>query len=132
VLCESEWSGSDWLFSVVGFGINANLDPRALGDLQETATSLSAELGREVDRVSLLARILRELEGLYFLLQNGQFGAVYSAWAERVETVGKRVAVRGPEGTIEGKALRVEGDGALILATSGGETRVIAGDVMPL
>jgi BirA family biotin operon repressor/biotin-[acetyl-CoA-carboxylase] ligase len=129
VLCESEWSGVDWLFSVVGFGINANLDPRELGGLQETATSLSAELKHEIDRVSLLARTLRELEGLYFLLQSGQFGAVFRAWAEKVATVGKRVEVRGPNGLVEGKALRVEGDGALILATDGGEQRVLAGDV---
>jgi BirA family biotin operon repressor/biotin-[acetyl-CoA-carboxylase] ligase len=132
VLCESEWSGRDWLFSVVGLGINVNVDRRELGDLQWIATSLSAELGHQVDRVELLARVLYELEGLYFLLQSGQFGAVYSAWAEKLETVGRRVSVRGPEGIIEGKAIRVEGDGALILATDDGERRVLAGDVLAL
>ena len=131
-LCESEWSGDDWLFTVIGFGINVNLDLRDLGDLQATATSLSAELRRDVDRVTLLIRVLEELESLYLLLQNGQLRIVRDAWAEKLETVGRGVTVQEPDGIVEGRALRVDPDGALILATRGGERRVIAGEVMPL
>lgn len=139
VLSEGEFSSGDWAFSVVGLGINVNLDQAQLGPLANTATSVSAVLGHPVDRSALLARVLGELESLYLLLQNGQFGSVHAAWVLALETLGKHVSVadvgsmqheaRGGA-RIEGRALRVDPDGALVVLTSAGmEQRVLAGDV---
>jgi BirA family transcriptional regulator, biotin operon repressor / biotin---[acetyl-CoA-carboxylase] ligase len=130
ILCESEFDGEGWQFAVVGFGINANLRPEKLGDLQAVATSLSAELGRDVDRAALLALVLGELESLYLSLQGGQFGYVHSRWVAALETIGKRVSVREADGTITGQALGVDRGGALILRLDDGtEKRVLSGDV---
>jgi BirA family biotin operon repressor/biotin-[acetyl-CoA-carboxylase] ligase len=130
VLCESELTGDDWEFAVVGFGINANLEPEQLQGLRSSATSLSAELGQPVDRGALLCRVLEEMEALYLTLQNGQFGLVYSQWAARLGTIGKRVSVRDGTQMLEGMALRVDFDGALILKLDDGSTRrVLAGDI---
>jgi BirA family biotin operon repressor/biotin-[acetyl-CoA-carboxylase] ligase len=130
ILCESEFDGEGWQFAVVGFGINANLRPEELGDLRATATSLSAELGRAVDRALLLAHVLQELESLYLSLQGGQFGHVHSQWLAALETTGKRVSVREAEGTITGQALGVDRDGALLIRLDDGtQKRVLSGDV---
>ncbi|MBF6614436.1 MAG: biotin--[acetyl-CoA-carboxylase] ligase [Chloroflexi bacterium] len=132
VLCESEFSGGAWAFSIVGFGINVNLGPEQLGGLQATATSLSIELGSAVSRVGLLSRVLSEFESLYLLLQNGQLEVVHRQWVAALETIGKRVSVQEPGGAITGQALRVDSDGALVVrADNGKEKRVIAGDVLP-
>ncbi len=132
VLCESEFSGGAWAFSIVGFGINVNLEPEQFGDLQATATSLSTEVGSQVSRVTLLSSVLSEFESLYLLLQNGQLAIVHSQWTAALETIGKRVSVQEPGGAITGKALRVDSDGALVLkADNGKEKRVLAGDVLP-
>jgi BirA family biotin operon repressor/biotin-[acetyl-CoA-carboxylase] ligase len=131
VLCESEFVGGDWAFAVVGFGINVNLRPDQLGELRTTATSLAAEWGYEVDRATLLARVLAELESLYFSLQSGQFGPVHDEWLAALETVGRRVTVKDVDGSVTGQALRVDKDGALVLRLdAGGERRVLAGDVL--
>ena len=130
VLCESEFSGHAWAFTVVGFGINVNLEDDRLGELKETATSLSTECGREIDRSLLLADVLAELESIYFLLQRGQPGTVYSEWIPTLETIGKRVIVAEAGGSIEGTVLRVERDGALVLRLdSGAERKLLVGDV---
>lgn len=130
ILCETEFTGDGWRFAVIGFGINANLDPEQLGDLQATATSLSAELGQPIDRIALLCCVLAELEAIYLSLQNGQFGPIYNQWASALDTTGRRVSVRDGKSTIEGYALRVDPDGALVLRVDGGvERRVLAGDV---
>jgi BirA family transcriptional regulator, biotin operon repressor / biotin---[acetyl-CoA-carboxylase] ligase len=51
---------------ILGIGINVNADPVELGpDLRAPATSLSAELGRPVNRVELLASLLAALERHY-------------------------------------------------------------------
>lgn len=148
VLSEGEFSGGEWSFAVVGFGINANLSSTQLGPLATTATSLSAELGQAIDRTALLGSVLRELEELYLLLQNGQFSAVYAQWLGALETLGKHVRVAVPPSSaenpsgagrneineineiVEGKAVRVESDGALIVRTAAGEEkRVLAGEL---
>ena len=130
VLCESEFNGGEWAFAVVGFGINVNLPGEGFGELRARATSLSAELGHEIDRAALLALVLEELEACYLALQAGQMQPTFQAWADALETLGKRVIVSEPGGTITGMAMRVDADGALIVKTDAGtERRVLAGDV---
>ena len=134
ILSESEFSGGEWSFAVVGFGINVNLEGEDLERLREIApqaTSLSHELGYEPDRVQLLTGILTEFEGLYLALQGGQFSPVYEAWVKALETVGKQVSVHEAGSVLKGQALRVDGDGALIIRTESGTIkRVLAGDVI--
>jgi BirA family biotin operon repressor/biotin-[acetyl-CoA-carboxylase] ligase len=130
ILSESEFRGSGWDFAVVGFGINANLSAKDLGHLGATATSLSIERGEPVDRTLLLARVLAELEGLYLVLQGGHFSRVHDEWAAVLETIGREVTVSDGAGTVKGKALRVDPDGALVVLDGNGrERRVLAGDV---
>lgn len=140
ILSESEFSGRDWAFSVLGFGINVNIERAQFGELQDVATSLSGEMGHEVDRVGVLTRVLSELESLYLLLQGGQFGQVYAEWIGALETIGRRVSIIEPSASddngkvarVEGTALRVDPDGALVVLTEAGvERRVLAGDVLP-
>ncbi|MDQ6695581.1 MAG: biotin--[acetyl-CoA-carboxylase] ligase [Chloroflexota bacterium] len=131
VLSESEFRGGEWAFAVIGFGINVNLQPEQLAGLGGSATSLSIALGHEVDRIALLADVLSELESLYFALQNGQSSWVFQSWASALETVGRQVSVSEAGGSIiQGKATRVDPDGALVLDLGRGqERRVLAGDV---
>ena len=71
-----------------------------------------------------------EYENLYLAMQNGQFGGIFEQWAAALETPGKRVTVTELSGTIEGRAVRVDTDGALVLRLDNGEERrVLAGDV---
>lgn len=130
VLCESEFTGGNWAFSVVGFGINVNLTPDELGELPDTATSLSIAWGQPIDRTTVLANVLKELESLYFTLQSDQFSIVHEEWAAALETTGKRVTVKAGEDNITGLAVRVDPDGALVVrSNAGSEQRVLAGDV---
>ena len=130
VLCESEFSGGEWAFAVVGLGVNVNLPGEGFGELRDRATSLSAELGGEVDRAALLAQVLEELEGCYLAFQNGQMEPAFLSWRDALETVGKRVTVEEPSGEVTGTAVRVDPDGALVVRMdSGMERRVLAGDV---
>lgn len=130
VLCESDFSGGDWAFAIVGFGINVNLSRDSFGDLRDRATSLSAEFGHEIDRATLLATILGELESCYLSMQNGQFNPIYTEWASSLETLGKQVSVDYGNEKITGQALRVERDGSLIIKTPNGTERsVLAGDI---
>ncbi|MFC5134849.1 MULTISPECIES: biotin--[acetyl-CoA-carboxylase] ligase [Haloferacaceae] len=120
VLTEMEGEADRVSWLVVGVGVNANLDP---GTLPAGATSLRAERGEDVDRRRFLARLLERYAELA-----ADPDAVLSAWRERASTLGRRVRVETPGGTVTGRAVDVEPPGALVVETDEGRTRVHAGD----
>ena len=131
ILTELGATGQRLDYAVVGLGLNVNLDfgaVEAMGELAATATSLSQELGREVSRLALLWRILKNVEGRYQRLGAGELP--HDEWASRLVTLHNHVIVDTPRGVVEGWAEGVDADGALILRTNCGERqRVLAGDV---
>ncbi len=53
--------GSDVKFSVMGFGLNTNID-KFPKDLENTATSLKIELGKKVNNEKILKQIILEIK----------------------------------------------------------------------
>ncbi len=129
ILPESELSGDEVLFALVGIGINVNLDVAGYPEIREIATSLRAELGREVSREEVLAATLNHFEMLYEALRRGE--VVSTGWKKRLDTLGRPVRVQGAGGILEGTAVDADSDGALILRRDdGSHVRVDAGEVM--
>ena len=94
------------LFALVGFGINVNLDVAAHDEIRDIATSLRAELGRDVSREDVLAAMLNHFESIYQALRRGD--VVSMAWKHRLDTLGKHVRVSsaaGPGPDEEGRGL---------------------------
>jgi BirA family biotin operon repressor/biotin-[acetyl-CoA-carboxylase] ligase len=116
--------------ALLGLGIDANIPLDHLPpDLRATVTSLSAELGREVDRPSLLAAVLREFERRYDLLEAGEYEAVAREWRSLAITLGHRVRITTLAKTFEGEAVDIDESGALLVRKeTGAVERVIAGD----
>jgi BirA family biotin operon repressor/biotin-[acetyl-CoA-carboxylase] ligase len=119
ILTEMEGQADRVSWVVVGFGVNANVDP---AHLPEGATSVRAEAG-DVDRRAFVQRTLEEFEAL-----RGDPGAILDAWREDAITLGRRVRVETPEGEVVGRALDVETPGRLVVETTEGPVRVHAGD----
>jgi BirA family biotin operon repressor/biotin-[acetyl-CoA-carboxylase] ligase len=118
-------------YVVMGFGLNVGFDPATVG-LADRATSLQLELGSPPpDRAAVLACILREAEKRYRGWQSGGYAALWSEWAAALITLGTTVRVEvGPGDLVTGPAVRVDYDGALIVATPEGERRVVAGTIL--
>lgn len=128
ILIENEVKGNTVNFSIIGIGININLNPAAFPEISTIATSLSQELGREVTRPELAGAVLSELEKLYLQVQSGI--SVYQEWQKHMETIGKVITVQSGESIDQGKAEAVTEDGNLILRHSDGSfSKIIAGDV---
>lgn len=114
-------------YAIAGIGINANVQVELLEpEIAAAATSLSA-MGRDVDLAALVRRVLRELEYHYDLLQRGG-PAVMAKWRARSITLGRAVRVIGAD-VFDGIAETVDDDGALLVRTSSGMRRVLAGEV---
>jgi BirA family biotin operon repressor/biotin-[acetyl-CoA-carboxylase] ligase len=113
-------------YAALGLGLNVNVDfarDGAPAEVAGLATSLLLETGREVDRLALLAAILARTEAWY----DGALAdeSPHEAWAARLDTVGRRVRVAMAVGAVEGKAVGVTPEGALLVREDGGGVRVV-------
>ncbi len=130
ILVESETAAKQINYAILGIGVNVNFDPSVFPEISEIATSISYELGREVDREEFSCLLLFELEKLYLKLQAGGYSSVYKRWRERLETLGKLVTVKSADGVEKGRAEDVTEHGSLLLRrTDGSLVEIVAGDV---
>lgn len=128
ILIENEVKGNTVNFSIIGIGININLNPIDFPEISSIATSMSQEMGREIARHELAGAVLSDLEKLYLQVQSGT--SVYQEWQKRLETIGKVIKVQSGELIDQGKAEAVTEDGNLILRHSDGSfSKITAGDV---
>ena len=96
-------------------------------------TTLQAEVGHEVDRVALLARVLREFELRYQQLEDGEYDSIIREWKSLSMTLDHRVAITTVNKTFTGEAIDIDKYGALIIRKDNGVVeRVIAGDCFQL
>jgi BirA family transcriptional regulator, biotin operon repressor / biotin---[acetyl-CoA-carboxylase] ligase len=126
ILIQNELGGTP--FTVVGIGVNVNLDADAFPDIREIATSLASTTGGPVDRAGLLARLLEEIERRYIGLDAPE--AIFDEWRQRLVTLGRAVTVNGIGTEFNGVAEDVAADGGLLVRTASGHLKhVLAGDV---
>lgn len=128
VLIENELSGDEIRYSLVGIGLNVNMDVERAPGIEEIATSVKRELGAETSREELLAALLNRYEALY--QQAATNAGVYEAWRARLDTLGRQVRVTFGDQVYEGLAEDVDTDGNLVLRRPDGERLTLeAGEV---
>lgn len=128
MLTELEFDGARLRYVIVGMGINVNVDFRHAPPLMAPATSLMEQLGHPVSRLDLLVALLEQIEIRYNALRAGH--SPHREWAQRMETLGRRVTVSSGDERIEGIAEDVDPDGALLVRTDEGVLHtILAGDV---
>lgn len=111
---------------LVVLGIGVNLAQRVFpADLAERATSVRLASGRRVDADTLLTALLESLDAWRTRLETEGWAPIRERWRALTETLGRRVSVDG----VEGVAVDVDEDGALIVAEGDVRRRVVAGEV---
>lgn len=111
ILLESELSGSQPLFAIVGAGINVNYDTTNEPEIAAIATSMLRESGSVHERERVLARCLEAFERCY----EEPASAVWGRWRDCLNTIGQEVRVTFQGQIEEGVAEDVSEDGSLIL-----------------
>jgi BirA family biotin operon repressor/biotin-[acetyl-CoA-carboxylase] ligase len=116
-------------YCLLGIGIDVNIEPNELEAVPIAATSISSEVGHDVDRASFLARILREFESRYLLIESEEYEPVIKEWKSLSGTLEHRVRINTLKATFEGEAIDIDEFGALLIRKDNGKVvRVIAGD----
>lgn len=129
ILAEATWLGSRLNGVILGIGLNVRID-FAGTDLEDTATSIEAELGRPVDRHLILANLLHHVDSWVRRIEQP---ALFDTWRDWLDTLGSRVTVfpQAEEGQpYDGLAEAVDDNGALLVRLDSGDLRrVLAADV---
>jgi BirA family biotin operon repressor/biotin-[acetyl-CoA-carboxylase] ligase len=130
VITELSAEGPIVHYVLVGIGIDVNVPIRDLPPrLRDSATSLASELGHDVDRVALLATLLREFELRYNQVESGEYDTIVREWKSLSCTLEHRVRIHLGTRTFDGEAIDIDDYGALVVRKdSGAVERVIAGD----
>lgn len=117
-------------FVIIGIGVNINTKKDTL---PKEATSLAIELGEELWRLELVKNIFRNLDEYYKVFNSGRIDDIIKEYKELSMFLGERVQVSYHDSKIEGYAIDVDREGALILRMDSGlNERVLAGDVVML
>jgi BirA family biotin operon repressor/biotin-[acetyl-CoA-carboxylase] ligase len=113
---------------IVGIGLNVNV--RTFPDnLDKTATSLLLETGRKFNKEKILNSIIKEIEKKFTVKQKSNTQTLLDDWRRYSDTLGRYVTIQMPQCTVEGKALSINEDGALLVKTADGSVQtIIAGD----
>jgi len=115
-------------FVVIGIGLNVNNEKKSL---VAQATSLKEQLGHPVSRLALLQELLRRMEGNYFLLEDKGNRVIIDKWRNFSSTLGRHVKVYCQNKHIEGCAVDIDQDGALLVRKDSGIIQKISsGDVI--
>ncbi len=114
-------------YVILGAGMNANLDPSDLEVSDREVTTIRSELGHDVDLLRLLGSLLSNLQ--FELDRIGDFGAILEEWRNLNCTLGENVRVRRFGHTVEGRAVDLTRDGALLLATGDATIEVFEGEI---
>jgi len=126
ILIENEVRGDKVDFSIIGIGINVDLDVTAHPEISSIATSLKSQ--RKDLGVRIIRSLLIEFERLYIKLPDGK--TIFEDWRDRLVTLGKKVKATSGRQVTEGTAESVDQSGALYIRGADGKlTKVVAGDV---
>lgn len=122
VLPEAAWDHDQLRGVVLGIGVNVRVQFDE--QLAQTATNLETAAQRDLNRVELIAYLLTRIDTWSAKIYTLDF---FSAWKNRLTTIGQRVTI----GDMSGVAEDVDSTGVLLVRTANNQLeRIIAGDIL--
>ena len=123
IIAESGWSEGEVRFALLGIGVNVN---NPLPEDLPGATTLSTELGEDLDMESFLQALLGRLD-LHLRQMETDPDLTIDSWRSLTQTLGTHIEVTDLLGElVRGLAVDIDADGALILETERGRRKVFA------
>ena len=117
---------------VLGIGINFKIKPHELAStIKKTPNFYGvATLAKKNERaVPLVHQFLYELENVFQLINSRRIKKIKSEWTKRSSTIGRNVSIITSEGNVNGKAVKIDSDGALIISKGKKAERILVGDI---
>jgi BirA family biotin operon repressor/biotin-[acetyl-CoA-carboxylase] ligase len=132
ILAEMDAEQESIHFLILGIGVNLNMSRDMFPeDLRYPATSVQLVLGRPVERLPFVRRLLEHLDRGYERLLLDRGASVLKDWNRYCAHPEERLEVSTAKGTLQGRFQGLDEEGSMILETSPGRIEKIrAGDVV--
>jgi len=86
-------------------------------------------LKKNESALPLVQQFLYELENIFQLINSGHIKKIKNGWTKRSSTIGRSVSIITNEGNLNGKAVKIDSDGALIISKGKKIERILVGDI---
>jgi len=117
---------------VLGIGINFKIKPHELANMIKKTPNfygVATLVKKNENALSLVQQFLYELENIFQLINSGHIKKIKNGWTKRSSTIGRSVSIITNEGNLNGKAVKIDSDGALIISKGKKIERILVGDI---
>jgi BirA family biotin operon repressor/biotin-[acetyl-CoA-carboxylase] ligase len=117
---------------ILGIGINFKIKPHELAStIKKTPNfyGVATLVKKNGKALPLVQQFLRELENVFQLINSRRIKKINSEWTKRSSTIGRNVSIITDEGNVNGKAVKIDSDGALIISKGKKSERILVGDI---
>nr|ACF09702.1 biotin-protein ligase [uncultured marine crenarchaeote AD1000-202-A2] len=133
ILLDTSIQSNKIEFLVLGIGINFKIKPRNLEKLLKKTPNfygVSTLVEKNEKPLPLVKQFLYELENIFQMINTGSNKKIVKEWTKRSSTIGKNVSVVIDNDRINGKALKMDNDGGLIIKKGKKIQKLFVGDVL--
>ena len=129
VLLELSGDPADVCHVVIGIGLNVNMLSVDSGVIGQPWTSMSGELGRQLNRNDLVVELNKQLSRYLGIQLRDGFSALQGEWQAAHLWQGRTVALTAGGEPVEGEVLGVDQSGAIRLRVDGVERSFSGGEL---
>ena len=118
---------------ILGIGINFKIKPHKLAStIKKTPNfyGVTTLVKKNGNALPLVQQFLHELENVFHLINSRRVKKIKNEWTKRSSTIGKNISIITNEGNLNGKAIKIDGDGALIISKGKKTERILVGDIV--
>ncbi|MEA2044495.1 MAG: biotin--[acetyl-CoA-carboxylase] ligase, partial [Thermoproteota archaeon] len=117
---------------VLGVGINFKIKPHELANtIKKTQNfyGVATLVKKNENALPLVQQFLYELENIFRLINSGRIKKIKNGWTKRSSTIGRNVSIITNNGNLNGKAVKIDNYGALIISKGKKTERILVGDI---
>jgi len=117
---------------VLGIGINFKIKPNEIANTMKKTPNfygVTTLTKKNEKALPLIQQFLYELENILQLISSSYIKKITSEWTKRSSTIGRNVSIVTNDGKLNGKAVKIDSDGALIIYRGKNTKRILVGDL---
>ena len=132
VLVDASIISNEIEYMIIGIGINFKIKPTELAKtIKKTPNfyGVTTLVKKNMNSLPLLHQFLYELENVFQMINSKHTKKIINQWTKRSSMIGKNVSIVIGNDSINGKAVKIDNDGALIISKGKKIERILAGDI---
>jgi BirA family biotin operon repressor/biotin-[acetyl-CoA-carboxylase] ligase len=133
VLVDASIVSNEIEYMIIGVGINFKIKPIELANtIKKTPNfyGVTTLVKKDENSLPLLHQFLYELENVFQMIDSKHTRKIVKQWTKRSSTLGRNVSIVTGNGRMNGKAVKIDNDGALIISKGKKVEKILVGDIM--